>query len=114
MRRATCLLLLLGLGGCETVPLPNLFGERSLDPAIADRSLTALAGDGEMYADTPAGTVARSWLEHLKRLGLPAQLDGANCVHAETPDCHRFTITVFTPTDAVGQPVRQTHAYLHW
>ena len=121
MRCAWCagLLALLGLSGCETVtwwdPLGlRLPGEKTSDAAIVGQSLTTLSGDGDLYPWTTPGTVARSWAENLKRLGLPARVDEASCVHSATPDGHLFCINVVVSTDAGDESGCNARAYLHW
>jgi hypothetical protein len=108
------------LAGCWSLPVLEWNGgmlptwEPQTDPDIARSSVTRLAGDGALYLDTPKGTAARSWLAHLKQLGLPARLDDGECIQSETPDGHRFTITVFTVTEEPGVEGAHTRAYLTW
>jgi hypothetical protein len=113
------LLAMLGLSGCATVtwwdPLGlHLPGEKSFDQAIVGRSLTTLSSDGDVYPFVTAGTVARSWAENLKRLGLPTHIDEANCVHCATPDGHAFSINVVVATDMGDESGSHARAYLHW
>jgi hypothetical protein len=113
------LLTVLELSGCETVKWWDPLGlcqayEKRTDPDILGHSLTTLSGDGELYADTAPGTVARSWVENLKRLGLPTSLDEAHCVHSATPDGHHFAINVVVTMEIADDSVSHTRAYLLW
>ncbi len=117
------------LPGCENLSVTNwlpstdgivLMMSRDLEPEILGESLTCLAQDGKTYFDIKPALVARSWLDYLHKLGLPAKMvdETSILVESRTPDGHRFTITVMILDLPLGaEPDKtppQCKAYLSW